>query len=99
MEEAVGSLLNAFKRYLEVQGRRILSILEITGQDKIRIEVRALYRFFEPTENFSKLSDVLGEIEKKNLWKELEKVGIYLVSEDDTTFLEVSSEFLKELLG
>jgi len=99
LEEAVAALLNALNEYLKVQGPRIISVLEITGQDRIRIEVRALYRYFEPTENFEKVSDVLREIIDKKLHGGLEKYGINLVAENDTLSLEVSKNYVKKLLN
>ncbi len=99
MEEAVAALLNALNEYLKVQGPRIISVLEITGQDRIRIEVRALYRYFEPTENFEKMSDALHEIMDKKLHGGLEEYGVNLVAENDTLFLEVSKNYVKKLLS
>jgi len=99
LEEAVAALLNALNEYLKVQGPRIISVSEITGQDKIRIEVRALYRYFEPTKNFEKVSDALREIIDKKLHGDLEKYGVSLMIENDTLFLELSKSYVKKLLS
>jgi len=99
LEEAIIVLLNALKEYLRIQGTRILSVLEITSQDRIRIEVRALYRYFKPTQRFRKLSDTLRKLENEKLREELEKIGINLVMEDDTLFLEISKNYIKKLLN
>jgi len=47
--------------YLRVHGRRILEIASTSSQDAVRIELRALYRYFSPAGRYRRLSDALAD--------------------------------------
>ena len=82
------------KKYLEKHGARILSIATISGQKEILIEVRALYRYFIPSEKYSKLQEAI-KFEKEKICEK----GIKVIEKNGTCYIKLSISKIRELLS
>jgi len=52
VEEALQLLREALENYLRSNCRKILSLAKAAGQERLRIELYGLFRYFSPSENF-----------------------------------------------
>ncbi len=52
-------VLRALKAYLRAHGDRVVSLTELTGQREVTIEVRALYRYHEPSTEYPRLEEAV----------------------------------------
>jgi len=55
-------VLKALKAYLKVHGDRVASLAELTGQREVVIEVRALYRYHEPSARYPRLEAAIHDL-------------------------------------
>lgn len=97
MPDPVRVLCATLESYLKTHGRRVLSIAESTGQDRVRIELRALYRYYDPSAEYPRLVDVLSALSSREL-EELEKMGIKLMGRGEYAVLEVPLEHVEKVL-
>ncbi len=65
--------VSALRRYLKVHGRRILSTAG--AQREVRIEIRALFRYYERKDKDDRLVDHLGEFK----WEGCRVEGDYVI--------------------
>ncbi len=63
----------ALVRYLSVHGRRILS--NLGDQEEVRIEIRALFRYYEKKDKEDKITDHLKGFE----WRGCRVEGDYII--------------------
>lgn len=76
--------------YLRVHGRRILEIASTSRQEAVRIELRALFRYFTPSGRYRKLSDAVADCGEPPL---------ELVEVDGSPALLVPLEYVRRAVG
>ncbi|GEM_PF-1089971 len=86
-------LISTLKEYLKVHGRRIIEIASLTGQDTITISIRALFRYYTPTEKYPKLMNAINEVSREAL----ENMGLKL-EENDELKVRAKLSFIKRIV-
>jgi len=92
--------VETFKRYLRKHGIRILAIAKLTGQKKVKIGLKGLYRYYvEYSPNYPKLEQLVKAIISSEKEKSLlDKIGLKLVRMNDELYIELSVNKLEELI-
>jgi hypothetical protein len=57
VEEALQSIKNALLNYLQASCKRMLAMVRLTGQRRVRIDFYGLYNYYESTESFPRFID------------------------------------------
>ncbi len=100
MTEAWEVLLIAFKNYLSKHGKRILSILDIIGQEYVKTEVKSLFPYHNPSIGYIKLMDAVQEvINDREQIEKLRKRGIEIILEEGEYYLRSYKDAIRKLIG
>ena len=101
MEECISALrtfANALASYLKVGARRTLAISSLTGQESVKIALRALARFHDPSLGYSLLSEALTSlISSGTSWMRV--LGWKIVVSENEVYLVLPLRFIKEFLN
>jgi len=95
--KAFAAFIEAFSRYLEVNGRRTLSIASATGQKEVKISLRALRRVHDPSTGFPLISDVVKVITACDPSR-LHRAGLEIKEVNGEVFIIVPTNLLSELI-
>jgi len=91
-EEAIYKTL---VNYIKVHGKRIISISSIFNQEEISIEIRSLFRYYEPTPEYPKLETAISDCNPDIL---LKKYGIKLSERNNQKILIVDINLLENII-
>lgn len=92
--------IETLKKYLKRQGEKILTMVKITNQKRVKIALRGLYWFYEePSTEYSKLDDLVNKIlkDQRELLK-LKREGIEFIIYDNKQYVNVDVNTLKKLM-
>lgn len=92
------AIFRALYNYLKANGKRIISISEITGQKYVLISFYGLYRYHDITTGYYKFMDAWNEGIKDDLLNLLKRISIRVIRENNNNYLQVSLQLLKELI-
>ena len=95
-EDPVELIKRTIRSYLEERCRDLLSYISISMQKRVRIALRAMYRFYRSTEQYPRLIDALREALSRDP-DLLNRIGFEIVSEESEEFLVASSDVIKRL--
>ena len=95
---ALEAFAKAFSKYLKVNGRRTYEIASITGQESVKVSIRALYRVHDPSYGFSRVYDVIMKLFECDLIKSLSSLGINLKIIGNEVYMIIKLNKLKELV-
>lgn len=91
------AFVTAFHEYLRKNGRRTYEIASLTGQKRIKIYLRALWRFHNPFYGFRYVEEALYTIlERGEDW--LKELDIEMGEESGNTYLDLPLPLLKAML-
>ncbi len=91
--------MRALQRYLRKHGKRIVSILSIIGQNRVKISLNSLFPYHSSETGYSRLMEAVGEIEQSATHiRELQRRGVKLVVVNGTYYLESDLETIKKLI-
>ena len=88
------ALLVALKNMAESRGKGIAGIAKAGGQKRVKINVRALYKYHDEETGYRLVEDILNSIDEKEL-EFLESHGIKLVKDRWGIYIEVPVEILE----
>lgn len=91
-EEAIYKTL---VNYIKVHGKRIISISSVFNQKEISIEIRSLFRYYEPTPEYPKLENAISNCNPDTL---LKKYSIKLAERNNQKVLIVDINLLKNIV-
>ena len=74
LREALELLREALLNYLASNCRKILSLARLAQQDRLRIELYGLFRYFSPSENFPRFMNALNYVIKCSSVDKLQEV-------------------------
>ncbi len=99
VEEALAAIREALMSFLFANCRRTMTMIELTGQKRVRLEFYALFRHYNPSENFPRLMDALSYVQRCRGLEAVEQVlgGEILEPESDEPTLVLESEKFVEL--
>jgi len=95
-EEAFRAFAQALASYLRRNAPRTISIASLTGQDKVKVSVRALMREHDPSTGFSLFMEVLSVINECGLDR-LRSKNINVKVIDDEIYFEIPLNVLRRL--
>ncbi len=95
-EEALRAFAAALHGYLSVNAGRAVAIASLTGQKHIRVSLRAIRRFHEPTQNYLLFNDAFKELLKNPSW--IGRLGWRLEEVDGEVYIVMPLSTLKKLL-
>ncbi len=94
---ALKAFVTAFHKYLEKNGRRTYEIASLTGQKRIKIHLRALWRFHNPLCGYRYIEEALNAIlECSDDW--LKELGIKIGNDSGNTYIDIPLQLLKTML-
>ncbi|MCD6428319.1 MAG: hypothetical protein J7L12_01730 [Desulfurococcales archaeon] len=100
-EECISALrtfANALAAYLRVNARRTLAISSLTGQKNVKIALRALARFHNPSLGYSLLSEAITElISKGTSW--MNSLGWKIILRENEVHLILPLSFIRNFLN
>ena len=97
VDTTIEVLIQALNNYLTVHSKRIISFLKLTNQQKVMIEIRALYRYFTPSIKYARLEDVIKELIAKNV-TEIGDTEIILKTKNSNAYLEVPISYIENVI-
>jgi len=90
------ALYATFLAYIASNGRRLVSLARALGQDEVLIELRALFKYHDPSTGFRKLEEAAERVLESAEEKEgLGKLGLRIVKKDDSIYLVTTVEELE----
>ncbi len=93
--DPVEALLTALRGLARARGAGIASIARAGGQDRVKISLRAFYKYHEEETGYRLLEEVLADIGEEGL-KRLEELGIRIIRRRDGVYIEVPISLLEE---
>jgi len=96
--DPVEAILEALRGYARVKGPGVLGILDAGGLESVKIRFSALYRYHDEATGYRLLDEALAELSEEDLGR-LEELGVRLVREGRTLYLQVPRRLLEELAG
>ncbi len=99
-EELIEFLFRTLHKYLEKQGRKIVSMTKATGQRSVKIALRGLFWFYESNiPEYPKLTHLVEEILNNSALKEkLESLGFKIIIYDGEYYIETSVKKIMEFM-
>ncbi len=101
MEECINALktfANALAAYLRVNARRTLAISSLTGQKAVKIALRALARFHDPSLGYPLLSEALTAlISRGTSW--MSSLGWKIILRENDVYLILPLSFIENFLN
>ncbi len=94
------TLYTALLGYIASNGRRLLALARTLGQEEVAIELRALFRYHDPSLGFDKLEQAANQIlSTPEETKALESKGLRLETRNDTLYVVISVKQIEKLLN
>ena len=95
---ALRTFANALAAYLRVNARRTLAISSLTGQRDVKIALRALARFHDPSLGYPLLSEALTAlISRGTSW--LDNLGWKVILRENEVHLVLPLSFIEKFLN
>ena len=86
----------AFLAYIASNGRRLVSLARALGQSEVLIELRALFKYHDPSTGFRRLEEtvecILESVEER---KALERLGLNVAKRNDAVYLVITTDDLE----
>jgi len=100
-KELVEAFMRTLRKYLEKHGKKIVSMIKATGQEKIKIALRGLFWFYEAEiPEYPKLTMLVEEIMRKpELIEALEQNGFKIITYENEYYVEASTEKVLRLIN
>ncbi len=96
--KAAQAFINALICYLQSNAMRTIKIASLTGQDNVRISLRAFMRCHDPSSGFAKVEEVVNTLTECSGGSWIEKLGWSLTLEDKELCFIVPLEDLIKLV-
>ena len=96
--KALRTFANALTNYLKVNARRTLAISSLTGQGKVKVALRALARFHNPSLGYPLLSDAITTlISGSSSW--LRRLGWGITLGEGEVYLILPLSFIRDYIN
>ena len=92
------AFVRALGNYLRANGKRIASISKLTGQRKVLLSFRGLFRYHDPSTGYLKFMDAWDEAIEKGFLDVLKSKGIRYIPGEEP-YLEFPLGILEELVS
>lgn len=90
------AVIEAIENYLKSKCIDLIDYIEITGQPKVKIALRGIYRAYTPSEEYPRFSDALkAALETSPAL--LRDIGFEIIKDEGEEYLTISSKDLREL--
>ena len=93
--DPVEALLAALRGYARQKGEGVLAILRAGGQERVKINVKALYKYHDDSTGYTLLEEALEELARDP--GRLQAIGARLVRLGRDRYVEVPTSLLEEL--
>jgi len=98
LHPAVEALLEVLRAYLARRGDIIVPTARASGQGRLKIAFRGLYRSLPDELGYARFADILAEIQASGeARKQLEELGLRVVSVGGEQYLEAPMDLLERL--
>ncbi len=93
--DPIEAVIAALRGYAREKGRGVLAILHAGGQERVKINVKALYKYHDESTGYTLLEEALEELARDP--GRLEEIGARLVRMGRNRYIEVPTSLLEEL--
>ncbi len=94
---ATQAFINALLCYLRSNAVRTLKIASLTGQNKIKVSLRAFMRCHDPSSGFAKMEEVVSMLTKCSEGSWIQKLGWDYILEGEELYFIIPLKNLAEL--
>ncbi len=91
------AVIAALRGYAREKGRGVLAILHAGGQERVKINVKALYKYHDESTGYPLLEEALDELAGDP--GRLEEIEARLVKIGRNKYIEIPTRLLEELVG
>ncbi len=92
---SIVAIITAIYRLAISRGKGIAGIASASGQSKVKIALRAFYKYHEEETGYNFFTDILKDLTSEDL-EELRTLGIEFVSFNNDQYLEIPVSLLRD---